>query len=48
MADRNVFLVDGRAVAGTPEDQLASENPRIVEFLEAEGARPAPSAGADA
>jgi phospholipid/cholesterol/gamma-HCH transport system ATP-binding protein len=48
MADRIVFLADGRSVAGTPEELLASEDPRIVEFLAAEGARPAASGGADA
>jgi phospholipid/cholesterol/gamma-HCH transport system ATP-binding protein len=48
MADRIVFLADGRSVAGTPEELLASEDPRIVEFLEAEGARPAGARGADA
>jgi len=49
MADRIVFLVDGRAVAGTPEDLLRSTDPRVVEFLRAdsdgpdETAQPAPA-----
>jgi phospholipid/cholesterol/gamma-HCH transport system ATP-binding protein len=36
MADRIVFLVDGRALAGSPDDLLASEDHRVVAFLEAE------------
>jgi phospholipid/cholesterol/gamma-HCH transport system ATP-binding protein len=36
MADRIVFLVDGRAVAGTPQDLLQNEDRRIVDFLAAE------------
>src|SRR5215471_17101948 len=36
MADRIVFLVDGRAVAGTPQDLLHNEDRRIVDFLAAE------------
>jgi len=36
MADRIVFMVDGRAISGTPETLLASDDRRIVEFLEAE------------
>ncbi len=36
MADRIVFLVDGRAVSGTPQDLLNSDDERIVEFLAAD------------
>ena len=36
MADRIVFLVDGHALSGPPEQILASDDPRIVAFLEAE------------
>jgi phospholipid/cholesterol/gamma-HCH transport system ATP-binding protein len=36
MADRLVFMVDGHAKSGSPESMLASDDPRIVEFLEAE------------
>ena len=36
MADRVVFLVDGRAVAGSPEELLRSDDGRIVHFLAAE------------
>jgi phospholipid/cholesterol/gamma-HCH transport system ATP-binding protein len=36
MADRIVFLVDGRAVSGSPHDLLHSQDPRIVDFLAAE------------
>jgi phospholipid/cholesterol/gamma-HCH transport system ATP-binding protein len=36
MADRIVFLVDGEAIAGTPEELLRSEDKRVREFLEAE------------
>jgi phospholipid/cholesterol/gamma-HCH transport system ATP-binding protein len=36
MADRIVFMVDGRAISGTPEALLQSEDQRVVEFLEAE------------
>jgi phospholipid/cholesterol/gamma-HCH transport system ATP-binding protein len=47
MADRILFMVDGNAISGTPEDLVASPDPRIVEFLEAESdgpdAGPAPS-----
>jgi phospholipid/cholesterol/gamma-HCH transport system ATP-binding protein len=38
MADRIVFLVDGRAIAGTPEDLLRSQDPRVLEFLRADSA----------
>jgi len=41
MADRMVFLVDGRAVSGRSEDLLRSDDPRIVEFLAAESSGPA-------
>ena len=37
MADRIVFLVDGRAVSGSPRELLRSEDRRIVDFLAAEG-----------
>jgi phospholipid/cholesterol/gamma-HCH transport system ATP-binding protein len=40
MADRIVFLVDGRAVSGRSEDLLGSNDPRIVEFLAAESPGP--------
>jgi phospholipid/cholesterol/gamma-HCH transport system ATP-binding protein len=40
MADRIVFLVDGRAVSGESEDLLRSEDPQIVEFLAAESSDP--------
>jgi phospholipid/cholesterol/gamma-HCH transport system ATP-binding protein len=50
MADRLVFMTDGEAICGTPEELLASRDPRLVEFLEAEsGGAPverAPRAGA--
>jgi phospholipid/cholesterol/gamma-HCH transport system ATP-binding protein len=36
MADRLVFMVDGRAISGAPEDLLASDDQRVVQFLEAE------------
>jgi phospholipid/cholesterol/gamma-HCH transport system ATP-binding protein len=36
MADRIVFLVDGRAVTGSPEELLRSSDHRIVDFLAAE------------
>jgi len=36
MADRIVFLVDGHALSGSPEDLLASDDRRVVQFLEAE------------
>ena len=36
MADRIVFLVDGRAVSGAPQELLRSEDRRIVDFLAAE------------
>lgn len=38
MASQLVFLIDGGAVAGTPRELLASEDPRVREFLEAETA----------
>jgi phospholipid/cholesterol/gamma-HCH transport system ATP-binding protein len=40
MADRIIFLVDGRAVSGQTEDLLRSDDPRIVEFLAAESEGP--------
>lgn len=44
MADRIVFLVDGRAIAGTPQDLLRSTDKRVLEFLRADSdaAEPAP------
>jgi len=36
MADRIVFMVDGRAICGSPEDLLASDDQRVTLFLEAE------------
>ncbi len=36
MADRIIFLVDGRAVSGTPTELLRSPDRRIVDFLAAE------------
>jgi phospholipid/cholesterol/gamma-HCH transport system ATP-binding protein len=36
MADRIVFLVGGRAISGTPESLLRSDDRRVVTFLEAE------------
>jgi len=35
MADRLVFLVDGRALSGAPADLMASEDPRVVKYLSA-------------
>jgi phospholipid/cholesterol/gamma-HCH transport system ATP-binding protein len=52
MADRIVFLVDGRAIAGTPADLLRSTDQRVVEFLRADSdgpeAAPAESSAATA
>ena len=48
MADRIVFLVDGRAIAGTPEDLLRSQDPRVLEFLRADSADPDEHAAAAA
>jgi phospholipid/cholesterol/gamma-HCH transport system ATP-binding protein len=40
MADHIVFLVDGEAVSGTPDELRASRDKRVIDFLEAEhGAR---------
>jgi len=36
MANRIVFMVDGRAISGSPESLLASADERVVTFLEAE------------
>jgi phospholipid/cholesterol/gamma-HCH transport system ATP-binding protein len=36
MADRLVFMVEGYAISGSPEDLLRSEDQRVVQFLEAE------------
>jgi phospholipid/cholesterol/gamma-HCH transport system ATP-binding protein len=36
MADRIVFLVDGVAVSGTPDELRASRDERVSDFLEAE------------
>ena len=43
MADRIVFLVDGRAIAGTPEDLLRSTDQRVLEFLSADSDGPDPT-----
>jgi phospholipid/cholesterol/gamma-HCH transport system ATP-binding protein len=40
MADRIVFLADGRAVSGPSEDLPRSDDPRIIEFLAAESPGP--------
>jgi phospholipid/cholesterol/gamma-HCH transport system ATP-binding protein len=40
MANRIVFLVDGRAIAGTPQDLLRSTDHRVVEFLRADSDAP--------
>ena len=40
MANRIVFLVDGRAIAGTPEDLLRSTDSRVLEFLRADSDGP--------
>jgi phospholipid/cholesterol/gamma-HCH transport system ATP-binding protein len=40
MANRIVFLVDGRAIAGTPQDLLRSTDHRVVEFLRADSDGP--------
>jgi phospholipid/cholesterol/gamma-HCH transport system ATP-binding protein len=44
MADRIVFLVDGRAISGTPQDLLRSTDKRVVEFLRADSDGPDPAA----
>jgi ABC-type transporter Mla maintaining outer membrane lipid asymmetry ATPase subunit MlaF len=36
MADRIIFLTDGRAIAGSPADLLRSTDKRVVEFLRAD------------
>jgi len=36
MADRIVFLVDGEAISGTPDELRASRDERVTGFLEAE------------
>jgi phospholipid/cholesterol/gamma-HCH transport system ATP-binding protein len=36
MADRIVFLVDGEAISGTPDELRASRDKRVIGFLEAE------------
>jgi phospholipid/cholesterol/gamma-HCH transport system ATP-binding protein len=54
MADRLVFMADGRAISGTPDQLLRSDDPRLVEFLSAERddgpspAQPALAAGSQA
>jgi phospholipid/cholesterol/gamma-HCH transport system ATP-binding protein len=40
MANRIVFLVDGRAIAGTPADLLRSQDQRVLEFLRADSDGP--------
>lgn len=37
MADRMVFMFEGAAISGAPEELLASGNPQLVEFFQAEG-----------
>jgi phospholipid/cholesterol/gamma-HCH transport system ATP-binding protein len=41
MADRIIFLVDGVALSGPTDQLLRSDDPRLVEFLEAETDAPA-------
>jgi phospholipid/cholesterol/gamma-HCH transport system ATP-binding protein len=48
MADRLLFLADGDAISGPPEQLLESSDPRIVEFLEAEQGRADDGGGAAA
>jgi len=48
MADRIAFLVDGKAVMGTPEQLLANQDPRIADFLAADSVDPDAAAGARA
>lgn len=36
MAHRLVFMVDGHAISGTPEDLLRTDDERVLRFLEAE------------
>jgi phospholipid/cholesterol/gamma-HCH transport system ATP-binding protein len=50
MADRIVFLVDGRAISGSPADLLRSTDHRVLEFLRAEsdGEGEAPRSGSAA
>jgi ABC-type transporter Mla maintaining outer membrane lipid asymmetry ATPase subunit MlaF len=43
MADRIIFLVGGRAIAGTPQDLLRSTDQRVVEFLQADSDGPLPA-----
>jgi phospholipid/cholesterol/gamma-HCH transport system ATP-binding protein len=43
MADRIVFLVDGRAIAGTPQDLLRSTDQRVLDFLRADSDGPDPT-----
>ena len=40
MADRLVFMTEGAAICGTPDTLLASDDPRVVEFLAAEADDP--------
>jgi ABC-type transporter Mla maintaining outer membrane lipid asymmetry ATPase subunit MlaF len=40
MAGRLTFLVDGRAISGPPAEVIASQDPRVVEFLAAEQEEP--------
>jgi phospholipid/cholesterol/gamma-HCH transport system ATP-binding protein len=40
MAKRIIFMVDGHAISGSPEDLLQSDDPRVVQFLEAEKDQP--------
>jgi phospholipid/cholesterol/gamma-HCH transport system ATP-binding protein len=48
MANRIVFLVDGRAIAGTPADLLRSQDQRVIEFLRADSDGPEDHAAAAA
>jgi phospholipid/cholesterol/gamma-HCH transport system ATP-binding protein len=36
MADRLVFMVDGGAISGSPNDMLTGDDERVVEFLKAD------------
>jgi phospholipid/cholesterol/gamma-HCH transport system ATP-binding protein len=48
MADRIVFLVEGQAVSGTPQDLLASRDERVLEFMRADADAPEPAASSAA
>ncbi len=36
MANRLVFMVDGGAISGPPDDLMSSDDKRVVEFLKAD------------